>query len=43
MEDINNKELFNFLPSAASLINNIEIIEQNLTHVQTEIEKHLDK
>ena len=23
--------------------NNIEIIEQNLTHVQTEIEKYLDK
>ena len=43
MKDVNNKELFNFLPSAASLINNIEIIEQNLTHVQTEIEKHLNK
>ena len=37
--DITNKDLINFLPSASSLISNVEVIEENLTFVETEIEK----
>jgi len=39
MSDISNKSLINFLPSSASLISNIDIIEENLTAVMNEIEK----
>ena len=39
MKEISNKSLANFLPSAASLIPNIDIIEENLTLVSEEIEK----
>jgi Zn-dependent protease with chaperone function len=38
-KDINNKSLTNFLPSAASLIDNIDIVEENLTLVFNEIAK----
>ena len=37
--DITNKDLVNFLPSASSLISNVEVIEENLTFLETEIEK----
>ena len=39
MEKISNKSLVNFLPSSASLIPNIDLIEENLTVVLNEIEK----
>ena len=39
--DITNKDLINFLPSASSLISNVEVIEENLTFVETEIEKRI--
>jgi hypothetical protein len=39
MEKISNKSLVNFLPSAASLVPNIDLIEENLTIVLNEIEK----
>ena len=39
MEKISNKSLVNFLPSSASLIPNIDLIEENLTIVLNEIEK----
>lgn len=38
-KDITNKDLINFLPSASSLISNVEIIEENLTLIESEIEK----
>ena len=34
-----NKSLMNFLPSSASLIPNIDVIEENMTLMLTEIEK----
>ena len=40
MEEISNKSLVNFLPSAASLIPKIDLIEENLTKVLNEIEKY---
>ena len=43
MDEISNKSLINFLPSAASLIPNIDLIEENLTVVLNEIEKINDK
>ena len=43
MEEISNKSLINFLPSAASLIPNIDLIEENLTIVLDEIEKYKNK
>ena len=43
MDEISNKSLANFLPSAASLIPNIDLIEENLTVVLNEIEKINDK
>ena len=39
--DITDKDLINFLPSASSLISNVEVIEENLTFVETEIEKRI--
>ena len=39
MDEISNKSLVNFLPSAASLVPNINLIEENLTIVLDEIEK----
>ena len=39
-EEITEDKLFNFLPSASSLIPNLEIIEKNLTLILTEIEKY---
>ena len=43
MKEISNKSLANFLPSAASLIPNIDVIEENLTIVSNEIEKNNDQ
>ena len=39
MEKISNKSLVNFLPSSASLIPKIDLIEENLTIVLNEMEK----
>jgi len=39
MEEISNKSLVNFLPSSASLIPKIDLIEENLTIVLNEMEK----
>ncbi len=39
IEEISNKSLVNFLPSAASLIPKIDLIEENLTIVLNEVEK----
>ena len=38
--EITNQLLVNFLPSAASLISNVETIEENLTKFLTELEKY---
>ena len=43
MEEISNKSLVNFLPSAGSLIPKIDVIEENLTIVLNEIEKINDQ
>ena len=39
LDEMTNKSLMNFLPSSASLIPNIDVIEENMTLVLTEIEK----
>ena len=38
-KDITNKSLTNFLPSAASLIDNIDVVEENMTLIVNEIAK----
>ena len=38
--EITNQLLVNFLPSAASLISNVETIEENLTEFLTKLEKY---
>ena len=40
MKEISNKSLVNYLPSSASLIPKIDLIEENLTMVLNEIEKN---
>ena len=39
LESLSNEELNNFEPTASSLISNIDIIEENLTLVLSELEK----
>ena len=38
-DEMTNKSLMNFLPSSASLIPNIDVIEENMTLILAEIEK----
>ena len=39
LDEMTNKSLMNFLPSSASLIPNIDIIEENMTVILTKIEE----